>query len=191
MTFTSADRTYRADELLALSQSGHYQHQRIELSEGRLIVMSPASMKHGIIAHRFGVRIGVFVESHPIGYVTAAETGYVLHTSPDGRDTVRAPDVGFILAERLPDGVPETGFVPVPPDLAVEIISPSDAAPDVQRKVRDYVRAGTPLIWLVYPDSRTVSVIKQREMRLLEANDTLDGGDVLPGLTIPLSPIWR
>lgn len=147
---TVSVQLYTAADLWALSHQPEYADKRLELREGVLIEMSPAGGLRGQIASRLDRLIGAFVEAHRLGAVTAAETGYVLCARPDGRETVRAPDVGFVAAGRLPEGMPD-GYIPFAPDLAVEVISPNDDAEAVQQKVLDYLCFGTRLVWVVYP----------------------------------------
>lgn len=184
-----AERPYTANDLLTLAHAPEYDEMRLELSDGELIIMAPASAKHGICAMRLGRYLDVFVEENQLGYVTAAETGYVLHKNPNGRDTLRAPDVGFIAAARVGEGLPD-GFVPFAPDLAVEVMSPHDTAEEIHKKVREYIRFGTRLVWVVYPETRTVVVHTANEARTLDENDALDGGDVLPSFTLPVKNIF-
>jgi Uma2 family endonuclease len=183
--FQTQERLYTADDLWTLS----HREKRLELSEGELIEMSPAGGKHGWIAHRFELRIGVFVEEHDSGYVTSAETGYILFKNPNGKDTVRAPDVGFIAKARLPEGLPD-GFIPYPPDLAVEVISPNDEADAVQAKLDDYLKYGVKLMVFCYPKRSTVNVYTQTEHRVLRVGDWIDLGEVLPGLKIAVRDVF-
>ncbi len=186
------ERLYTIEDLWRLSHSPEYDEMRLELNEGELIVMSPASGKHGVIAVRFTLPIGTFVNTHQLGYITAAETGYILYQNPDpdGKDIVRAPDVGFIAAGRLPEGLPE-GYVPFAPDLAVEVVSPNDDADDLQLKIQQYLRYGTRLIWVAYPKSRTVAAHTPTSVKTFSLSDTLDGGDVLPGFNLAVKDIFR
>jgi Uma2 family endonuclease len=121
--------------------------------------------------------------------VTAAETGYVLHRSDDGKDTVRAPDVGFVSKARLPAGLPK-GYIPFAPDLAVEVVSPNDKAAEIQTKIGEYLRYGVRLIWVLYPDNQSIVVHTKEGARTLTVDDTLDGGDVLPGFSLPVRDLF-
>ena len=104
-------------------------------------------------------------------------------------DTVRGPDVAFWSIARQPT-MPE-GYFEIPPDIAVEVLSPSDRSKDVRAKIREYVFYSVPLVWLVDPETRTVTVYRgsMRGTELDEADD-LDGGDVLPGFTCKVSDFF-
>jgi Uma2 family endonuclease len=180
------ERMYSADELCRLAHDPAYADSRLELTEGKLIVMSPASVKHGSLAMRFGFVIMQHVEAHDLGVVTAAETGYILGRV-DGKDTVRAPDVGFIAKARIPaSGLPDKGFFPGAPDLAVEIVSPNDDADDLARKIAQYLQAGARMVIAAYPSEQQLRVHTAAGVSILGIDDTLEGGDVLPGFTCPV-----
>jgi Uma2 family endonuclease len=162
-----------AEELLAY----HAPDKRTELVRGRLVVRETAGYEHGRVAADLLVRIAGHVRANALGVVLAAETGFTLQRRPD---TVRAPDVAFIRADRLPPpGI--RGFPELAPDLAVEVRSPGDTRPEVAEKVADWLAAGAALVWVVDPIARTVVVhAPGRVPHTLGAEDTLDGGDVLP-----------
>jgi Uma2 family endonuclease len=187
------ERLYTSEELWELSHRAENAEQRFELSEGRLIVMSPAGWKHGGLGSKLNRVIGNFVEEHELGMTTAAETGYILYKSPHGKDIVRAPDVGFIAAQRLPldpDDLPN-GYVPFAPDLAVEVVSPSDNAEEIDKKVKEYLKYGARLVWLFYPETRTAAAHSPTGSFTLDIDGVLDGGDVLPGFELPLQRIFK
>jgi Uma2 family endonuclease len=102
---------------------------------------------------------------------------------------VRAADMVFIAAGRLA-GVEREGFLPIAPDLAVEIVSPGDRWSEILTKVHEYLDAGVRLVWIVDPRTQTVHVYQPGQVEQLSAEDTLDGGDVLPGLTLPVREIF-
>lgn len=184
------EKFYTADDLWELSHLSEYAEMRLELSEGYLIIMSPAGGKHGGLTSDIHNPIYQHVKKHKLGYVTAAETGYILHKNPSGKDTVRAPDVGFVSAERLPEGLPD-GFIPFAPDLAIEVASPNESGDDIQDKVLDYLRYGTRAVWYFYPKSRTVNVHTAGGTRTLTENEELDGGDVLPGFRLLVRDVFE
>ncbi len=164
--------------------------RRFEVVKGVYIEMSPASALHGKVTSTLHFLIVSHVRKNRLGEVTAAETGFVLTRAPD---TVRAADVGFISASRLSStGIPETGFWPIAPDLAVEVVSPGDSSDDVQAKVEDYLSAGTRMVWVVYPKTRSVTVFRSlRDVKVLRADESLSGEDVLPGFECRVSEVFE
>ncbi|HYY12043.1 MAG TPA: Uma2 family endonuclease [Kineosporiaceae bacterium] len=171
-----------AEQLLDLPDDG----LRHELVEGTLRTMTPAGGHHGRISARLLVRMGVFVEAQGLGEVFAAETGFWLRQDPD---TVRAPDVAFVRADRAPDArVP--GFVPLVPDLAAEVVSPNDRAVEVAGKALSWLDAGVRLVWVVDPENRTVTVYRPDGVGVLRGQDVLSGEDVLPGFALLLHELW-
>lgn len=175
-----------AQQFEEIIRSPDYAEKRLELVKGALIVMSPASVLHGIIAGELLYHIRHYVGQNKLGRVTAAETGYIL-----SEHTVRAPDVGFIAAGRIPpEGLPDTGFTPFAPDLAVEVVSPGNTAAEIHRKVLDFLDAGTKLVWVVYPDTQSVEAHTPTGARTFRQNDTLDGGDVIPEFALPVADIF-
>jgi Uma2 family endonuclease len=173
-----------ADELFMLPDDGF----RYELVKGEVRRMPPAGSEHGAIAVNITIVIAQFVKAHDLGIVFGAETGFKIASDPD---TVRAPDLAFIRRERIPaEGIPR-GFWPGAPDLAVEVISPSDTYTDVEEKVNDWLSAGTRMVLVLNPRSRTVTVYTSHThvMRLTEAH-TLTGGEVLPGFTCQVAALF-
>jgi Uma2 family endonuclease len=174
-------RTMTADELLAMPDDGI----RRELVEGELREMVPAGGNHGEIGMRLGWRLAQHVETGKLGVVYSSDTGFRLASDPD---TVRCPDVGFIAKERY---ARFRGVVDRAPDLAVEIVSPTDRYDEVLDKVHDYLNAGTRMVVVVHPPKRTVTLYRPRgEISVLTASDVLDGGDVVPGWSVPLRSIF-
>jgi Uma2 family endonuclease len=130
-----------------------------------------------------------YVETHGLGYVSTAEAGYILNSNPH---TVVAPDVAYVRGDRYPGGLPESGFSPLPPDLAVEVISPSDRRSDITEKQALYAKAGVPLVWWVDPERTTVTVYRLgQDPEAVEAAEALEGEDVLPGFTLELQTVFR
>ena len=169
-----------AEELLGLN----IPDKRTELVRGVLVVREPAGYQHGDVAMRLGAAIFTYVEAHGLGRVFAAETGFTLARNPD---TVRAPDVAFISAARLPDPPPR-GFAELAPDLAVEVLSPDDRPGEVLAKVGNWLTAGARLVWVVDP-TRVIARVYRADgsESILDATDALGGEDVLPGFEYRLS----
>lgn len=180
----AASAPVTADQLLQLPENG----ARYELVKGDLIEMSPASPRHGRIAMRIGALLEQYVRQQKLGVVYAAETGFKLQENPD---TVRAADAAFVAQARIPaEGEPE-GYWAIAPDLVVEVVSPSDSALLVQGKVTDWLAAGCRLVWVLYPDTRTVTEYRSlADVRVLTASESLDGGDVLPGFTCSIADLY-
>jgi Uma2 family endonuclease len=160
---------------------------RHELSAGLLVAEPLPSHRHDRTTRRLLRLLEAFVEARGIGEVFG-EAGYVLARDPD---TVRGPDISFVSRERLSD-FDDARFFSGAPDLAVEILSPSNRPGEIHAKVADYLAAGARLVWVV--DAERKSVTTYRELlapRRLKASDELDGDDVLPGLIIPLGSIFE
>lgn len=140
-----------------------------ELVEGELIELPPIEWIHSLVARRIFKLIDHAAESEGLG-LTLMEAGFKV--SDDDRNWVQ-PDVSFISAGRVPRH-PEPKFFPGAPDLAVEVISPSETAEDVQRKIDLLLRCGSQEVWAVYPKTRTVEVRKaDGSAAILHASDTL------------------
>ena len=178
-----------AESFLEIVENPEYGDYNVELVEGELVEMSKPTGLHGQITMLLSLKIGNYVVGKGLGVVTAADTGFILERNPDGRDTVRGLDIAFISSARVPDVLPDQ-LVDVAPDLAVEVISPSNEAADIHRKIRQLLAAGTTLVWIVYPTTRTVEVHSHSGAATLEGDDALSGGDVLPGFEVPVREIF-
>lgn len=183
------ERLYTAEDLWGLSHLPENENKRLQLIEGEIYEMPPAGGEHGGITLDLGSQIRAYVKAHDLGYTTAAETGYILFKNPNGKHTVVGADVGFVSKARLPEGLPK-GYVPLAPDLAVEVVSPGDSADDIDQKVVLYLRYGTRLVWVFYPKTRTVIAHTPDGIQRLDVSDTLDGGDVLPGFRLAVRDVF-
>jgi Uma2 family endonuclease len=172
------------EEFLALSLPAG----KAELVRGDLRMPPPPGAPHGVAAANLVVALGIHARAHNLGRVFADNFGYELVRLPR---TVRVPDASFLRADRFPpDGV-GPGVLKLAPDLAVEILSPSETASELEEKLGDYAAAGTPLIWVIDPERRTVMVIAaDAPVRWLREGDDLDGSTVIPGFEIPVSAIF-
>lgn len=169
-----------ADELLRMPDDG----MRRELVEGELRTMSPAGFKHGKIAQRIARHLGNYVAERNLGVVCSSDTGFIVKKQPLN---VFAPDVGYVRHERDLD---ESGFYPGPPDLAVEVISPSDSYSEVEEKVAIYLAGQTPMVMVVDPRSKSARVHTAAAVVRLSIDQALEGGDVVPGWNLPLREIF-
>ncbi len=163
--------------------------QRHELVRGELRTMAPAGFNHGVVINQLAFLLTQHVKANRLGRVTGAETGFVLSRNPD---TVRGPDIGFVSMERVKvAGRPEK-FWEGAPDLAVEIVSPSDTVDEVEGKVDDYLAAGTPLVWVVSPRRKTVTTYRaNRKPHVVAEGDMLSGEEVVAGFEIPVVAIFE
>jgi Uma2 family endonuclease len=176
--------TTTADDLLVMDLlPGRY-----DLIDGELIRMPPAGEAHGVRSYRIIRRLGPHVEAGDLGQVYPPETGFVLPGDPE---PVVSPDVAFVRKHRLDPNRDQEGYLRVAPDFAVEIVSPSDYPLIVERKIAKYLAANVPLLWVVYPESRTVRVLGAgREPAEFGEGDVLDGGEVLPDFRLAVADIF-
>ena len=157
-----------------------------ELVDGEPIELSPAAGRSGWISANIVALLANHVRPSRLGWAFSAETGFVLFND---RQTVRSPDAAVVLRDRL--AAPPDNFVPLAPDLAVEVLSPSDRMVDAMSKVTMYLQAGVRLVWLVDPATLTVTVFRpDAAPRTIAEGDTLDCGDVLPGFSVPVDEIF-
>ena len=155
-----------------------------EYVKGELIPMPAASMEHGIISARVFLSVGLYVRENQLGEVVAPDTGFQVG------ERVLKPDIAFICSTRVPDD--RSKACPVPPDLAVEVVSPSDAFRRVVEKAFAYLEAGTQMVWVIEPGSKTVTVYRsETDIKLLTINDTLSGEDVVEGFSCQVAQLFE
>jgi Uma2 family endonuclease len=172
------------DEFAAIDEPG-----RFDLIRGELLRMAPTRGEHGEIASELARHIANHVADHGLGRVYIDETGFVLSDDPP---IVLCPDIAYVSADRLPPRVERRGFIRLAPDLAVEIVSPSDRMSDVQAKVDEYISAGVRLVWVVEPRHWRVTAHRtDGPASTSVAGDELGGGDVLPGLRIRVTRMFE
>jgi Uma2 family endonuclease len=160
---------------------------RHELVAGVIVAEPFPTPRHDRAVRRLRRILEEFVEAHGLGEVFG-DTGYVLARDPD---TVRGPDLSFVSRERL-SNLDDARWFSGAPDLAVEILSPSNRRGELHAKVADYLAAGTRLVWVVDPSKRAVTTYRTLlSPQRLEPPAALDGEDVLPGLRIPLESIFE
>jgi Uma2 family endonuclease len=161
--------------------------ERYELVKGELVEMTPPGGTHGNVAVRLSTRLQNFIEENNLGEIMV-ESGYLLTTNPD---TVRGPDISFLSASKIsPEGLPD-GYIHDAPDLAVEIVSPSDTASIIQEKVQDYLTYGTGLVWVIYPQQKiVVAHHPDGTAKTIHKTDTLTGEDVLPDFSCRVADLF-
>lgn len=157
-----------------------------ELLRGVIITMPPPKGRHGVCCAKIVRLLGNFVDAQKLGHLTCNDAGFISERNPD---SVRGPDLAFWNGQRVPE-LPE-GYFEVPPDLAVEVISPGDSHSRVQEKVRHYLKNGVRMVWLVDPGLRIVTVYRSSELgRTFEEGETLSGEDILPSFTCLVADLF-
>ena len=178
------DSLLTADDLLRLSAEG----VRGELVRGVLHETMAAGHRHGKIVVNIVTKLGNFVGPRKLGTLVASDSSVCLERDPD---TVREPDVAFTSAEKIPLDAEIDGYAEVVPDLVVEIVSPSDSRRWARARAQMWLGHGAPLVWIVHPDTRTIDVYRPgAATSTLYEEDSLDGHDILPGFTCPVSTIF-
>lgn len=178
----SGRRRYTIEEYRSLPDEDGFLS---ELAQGALVREPRPGPRHGATVMLLGKRLVDWALEN--GGTVTTESGFVLAEDPP---TVRGPDLAYLRRVEEPYGT-EDAFVRGPPDLAVEVVSPSNSAAGIQRKVIEYFQAGSSQVWIVHPETRTVVVHRsETEARVLREGDHLEGGDLLPGLDVPLSKIF-
>lgn len=160
-----------------------------EIVNGQHVGLPPMSAFATWIASRLDHRLGPFAEDRGLGTVVA-EMLFVLDPEQNLR---RRPDVAFVSAKHWPlhRELPESGDWEVVPDLAVEVVSPTDEFSDVVAKVREYFEYGVRRVWVILPEERQVYVYDSpTQVRILAEAETLSGGDLLPGFSLPLASLF-
>ena len=172
---TTENKTlYTPEDLLAMPDGKNY-----ELVDGRLVDRNMGA-ESSWIGGRVYLRLSLFCDEHHSGYVWPADNGYQCFAHAP--KLVRRPDVSFIRSGRLPGGELPKGYIRIPPDLAIEVVSPNDLASELEEKVEDYQKAGVGLVWVIHPESRTASVYRgDGSVSRLHQDDELSGEDVIPG----------
>ena len=155
-----------------------------EYVKGELIPMPAASAEHGIVSARIFLHLGLYVREHQLGEVVTPDTGFQVG------ERVLKPDIAFLSTAHLPDDLSKA--FPVPPDLAIEVVSPSDAFRRVIEKAFAYLEAGTQIVWVIEPGSKTVTVYRsETDIKLLTREDTLTGEDVVEGFSCQVAQLFK
>jgi Uma2 family endonuclease len=172
-----------AEQLASIPNNG----TRCELVDGVLRMMSPAGGRHGRIAGKLLLRVGNYVERQKLGETLAAETGFLLQKDPD---TVRAPDVSFVSYERLGEFADYAGYLPLAPDLAVEVVSPDDRASEVESKANAWLRAGVRVVLVVDPQANSIREYRSPNQTQVYTDGAIDLGDILPEFKLDVSELF-
>lgn len=172
------------DDLWQIEIPGRY-----DLIRGELHEMPPAGGEHGDIESNFIIALGGFVHQRRLGRVYPGDTGFIISLESH---TWLSPDVAFVQQNRLPPAGERVGFMPLAPDFAVEIASPSDRSSVMTEKVLEYLNAGTRLVWVVEPRLRLVTAYTpDRSAHVYTEADEIDCGDVVPGFRIRVGELFE
>lgn len=184
MTIQDKTRKLTVRDFLAFANQTDRAHLILELIDGEIIDKVP-SFTPSRIASRISYFLTDFNLKHgEAGYVTGEAGGYIMNEG-----NVFNPDVAYIAKTRLPE-IPDRE-APVPPDLAVEIKSPTDSKRALRRKAEHYLDAGTAIVWLVFPDEQIIEIyVPDQDVVAVSVDGTLDGGSILPGLSIAVQLIF-
>ncbi|MFQ6039937.1 MAG: Uma2 family endonuclease [Candidatus Poribacteria bacterium] len=159
-------------------------YESYEYVKGELVPMSIPTMEHGKIGSNIVILLGNHVRQHKLGEIYIAETTFQIGESG------RKPDVAFVSQERIPENVRQAS--PIPPDLAIEVVSPTDKVYDVQEKALEYLDAGTQMVWVIEPIAKTVTVYRSSsDIKLLTINDTLTGEEVVEGFQCAVAELFE
>ena len=173
-----------AIELIKLDIPG----KSTELVRGRLIVREPPGTYHGRVQSKLNVRVGVFVDAHELGAVFGQDTGFQIASDPD---TVRAPDLAFVVRERVALIRPR-GYAALAPDLVAEILSHDDRPGEVTAKVGEWLAAGVQIVWVIDPERRTAHVHRaDGSIAVIASDGALEGEQLLPGFVCPLAELFE
>jgi Uma2 family endonuclease len=181
----SEQKVWTDAEFMALSRDGH----RYELVNGELIDVGNSGAKHGYVCSILMIILGGYIYSQKIGAIFDSSTAFRLKSG-----NKRSPDFSFVAKDRL-QGLEELpdGFLEGAPDLAVEILSPSNTVEEIHDKLVEYFDNGAQLVWVIHPKEHYVLVYRSSVQpdRLLKSTDLLDGEDIIPGFTLPVANLFQ
>ncbi len=179
------ERLLTIEDLYALPEN----NKKYELQAGLLVSEPLPGTRHGHVAAHIAALLDAHVRRGRLGVVLTNDSGFVLSRSPD---TVRGPDVSFVSRQRFEAVEDTTKAFPGAPDLAVEVLSPTNTPAGIHAKVADYLAAGTRSVWVI--DSQAETVVTYRSLlspRTLAGAEILDGEDVVPGFRVSVSELFE
>lgn len=178
---TTTTHLMTAEDLLNMPDDGN----RHELIKGELLTMPVPKLRHGFVTAKLLVLLYNHITANNLGLLVG-ESGFHLETGPD---TVLGPDIAFVARERIGDDMDR--FFPGAPDLAVEVLSPSDRRGKVERKTALYLELGGKSVWNINPRNRTVEVVRADGQRRVfhESDELVD--DTVPGFRVLVSKIFE
>ena len=177
-----------ADEFWDFVHRPENQGMEYDLVRGEIEALSRPGKVHGVVCAAVVFLLSLYARQRKKGYICGNDTGVIVERDPD---TVRGPDIMYFEDAETIDQI-DLKWGEAPPRLAVEVLSPNDTTGKVNRKIRDQLRFGTPLVWLVDPAARNVTVYRPgREYQVLEAEEELTGEDVLPGFQCRVAEFFK
>ena len=182
---TVATKPMTAEEFFLTEE---FEDGKYELVRGGIEFMPPPGLRHGEVQTNIAFAIKLFLKASRLGRVMT-ESRAITERDPD---SVRGPDVSFYSAARLPYGVEVIAYHDLPPDLCVEVRSPSDSKSALRAKAHEYLTGGVQLVWIVDPEDQTVTIYDSKlKSTVLEADATLTGEAVLPGFSCTVSDFFN
>jgi len=179
------EKVWTDAEFMALNRDGH----RYEIVNGELIDMGNSGAKHGYVCSVLMILLGGYVHIQKLGAMFDSSTAFKMKSG-----NKRSPDVSFMAKERLQglDELPD-GFLEGAPDLAVEILSPSNTVEEIHNKLVEYFDNGSRLVWVINPKEKYVLVYRssQEPDRLLKSIDSLDGEEIVPGFSLAIAELFQ
>ena len=181
------ERVYTVDDVWRLEVANENPLEKYYLIDGELCIKTAPSELHGATANLIAHYLTGFALERGLGRV-GVEVGF---HPPGDRGTALLPDVSFISKARMAQRARAT-YVPYMPDLAVEVVSPSQSLAQVRRKAETSLRHGTALVWLIDPQSQTAEVWQRgsEQREIIDSGGELSGADILPGFRLPLRKIF-
>ena len=180
----TSEKLMTAEEFEALPDDG----KRYELIDGELREMPPTAHWHSEVESNLVIRLGGHVQAHRLGRVSCGEVLFLVRRDPD---RVRAADIAFIRQERVPSLEARQHVMEVIPDLVAEVLSKHDTVEGISDRIDDWLGAGVPMLWIVDPFRRTVTIYQpNRDPALLGEHGTLEGDPVVPGFRCPVAEIF-
>ena len=159
-------------------------YESYEYIRGELVPMGDPTMEHGEVSSNLVILLGTYIRQHQLGRIYTAETTFQIGQGG------RKPDVAFVSQERLPENRRQAS--PIPPDLAIEVVSPTDKTYEIQEKVSEYLNAGARMVWVVEPILKTVTVYRSpNDIKTLTINDSLTGENVIEGFQCLVAEIFE
>src|SRR5688572_226096 len=183
MAVADSIRIIKAEDVL------NHESKLIEVVNGQWVEPPMTGERHGAIETNLILLFANHVKPNGLGRIYPGDTTFVLEGTPKHIINMRHPDLAFVRAERV---VKTSEFYYQAPDLAIEIVSPSERTSTTRAKLNDYLRFGTHQVWLVYPDTQQVEVYHADGTAITHSvGQTISGGDLLPGFSLEVAAIFE